>query len=185
MGRATKSWEALLRARGLIPPKSANKALRPGDKRKGIATVKRYEASHTAPMPALQVLDVEVVAQPRQNRADAWRKRPCVLRYRACRDALRAAGLRLPERYALVIYLPMPVSWPKSRRDAMNGSPHQNDPDKTNLEKSVEDSACSRDERLYDGRAVKVWAGAARLVVVDVSQRETPSDEDIAAWLPR
>jgi hypothetical protein len=59
------------------------------------------------------------MGKPRMTRADKWKKRPEVMRYRAFCDEVRLRGVALPESGAHVTFvLPMPASW--SKRNASN-----------------------------------------------------------------
>lgn len=70
------------------------------------------------------------VPKPRQTRADKWKQRPAVMRYREFADQVRAAGITLPDCGALVtFYIPMPKSWSKKKRARADGTPHQSKPD--------------------------------------------------------
>ena len=118
-------------------------------------------------VPACQTLPVTPVPKPRQTQRDRWAKRPCVLRYRAFCDELRMRQAQLPARYALIFVMPMPRSWPSSKRAAMAGRPHEQKPDLTNLEKSVEDALMANDERLFNNRGIKIWGDHGRLVILN------------------
>lgn len=106
--------------------------------------------------------DVTPVAAVRQVRSDAWKKRPAVLRYRAFRDALRLEATRLgfempASGYHLTFLLPMPNSWSDKKKRALCGQPHQQRPDKDNLEKAFLDALCESDCHVWDGRVTKAW----------------------------
>jgi hypothetical protein len=98
------------------------------------------------------------------TRADTWKRRPVVLRYRAYRDALR--DLALGERFvfpdagaAMVFHMPMPESWSKKKRDRMRGQPHRQKPDLDNLEKGVIDALLSEDSGVWHlAGATKLWS---------------------------
>ncbi len=79
------------------------------------------------------------VPKPRMTQRDKWKKRPVVLRYHAFKDEVRAAGVELEESGQHIIFvLPMPKSWSKKKQREMVGKPHQQKPDKDNLEKALE-----------------------------------------------
>lgn len=74
------------------------------------------------------------VGKPRMTRADKWKQRPPVMRYRMFCDEARLHGIRVPENGAHITFvLPMPKSWSKKKRAAMDGQPHQQKPDLDNL----------------------------------------------------
>lgn len=96
---------------------------------------------------------------PRMTRADVWRQRPCVLRYRRFRDQVRLHQVRIPESGAqITFYLPMPASWPKSKLASHNGMPHQQKPDLDNLIKALLDAVFEDDSHIWEYQAKKLWA---------------------------
>ena len=115
------------------------------------------------------VLDgIVPVSKPRQTLADKWRKRPCVLRYRAYADELRArlGGWNVPaSSWHLRFYMPMPKSWSKKKKAAMNEQPHQQKPDKDNLEKAFLDALCEDDSYVWDVRVSKYWSDRPRIEI--------------------
>ena len=114
----------------------------------------------------MQIVDVTPVTKPRQTKRDKWKQRPCVMRYRAYADHLRAKMLDIPEcGYHLIFIMPMPKSWSKKKRDAMRGKQHQQTPDKDNLEKAVLDALYGDDSCVWDGRVSKFWGDKGRVIV--------------------
>lgn len=103
--------------------------------------------------------DILPVSKPRQTRADKWKKRPCVLRYREFADECRLKGVKIPESDGhIIFYIPMPKSWSKNRKQAFNETPHQQKPDIDNCLKAVFDAVLKDDSGIHDIRASKVWA---------------------------
>ena len=100
------------------------------------------------------------VSKPRQTRSDKWKKRPCVMRYRAFADECRAANMKIPEAGAsITFYIPMPKSWSEKKKIDMNGAPHQQRPDLDNLIKSVMDAVYAEDSVVWHYRELKkLWA---------------------------
>jgi Holliday junction resolvase RusA-like endonuclease len=186
-GRGRLAWTAFVADKDRSPPPSKVVTQQPchaRDNRPGIA-LSRQHALSPVPVPAVQMADILVRPQPRQNRSDAWRSRPSVIEYRACRDALRGAGLRMPHgRYIAVFFFPMPKSWSEPKKKGFRGRPHQSKPDLSNAIKTLEDALTANDERLFDARGVKLWADAPRVVIIDAEQRPAPDDAEITSWLP-
>ncbi|WP_318155968.1 RusA family crossover junction endodeoxyribonuclease [Citrobacter freundii] len=86
----------------------------------------------------MKVYDITPMGKPRMTRADKWKKRPEVLRYRAFCDEVRLQGVELPESGSHVTFmLPMPASWSKKKRAELNGKPHQAKPDFDNMMKDT------------------------------------------------
>jgi len=105
------------------------------------------------------------------TQADKWKQRDCVLRYRALKDEIRAHGVTLPEaNYHVVFVLPMPLSWSKKKREMMNGQPHQQKPDKDNLEKALLDALFVEDSAIWDGRVSKVWGEEGAIIIGETEQ---------------
>lgn len=99
---------------------------------------------------------------PRMVRSDKWRKRPVVLRYFDYRAQLQLqAGTWMPEAHSmwLVFLIPMPESWTIKKKTEMRYMPHQQKPDKDNLEKGFLD-AFGEDQHIWDGRVSKLWVPA-------------------------
>lgn len=114
---------------------------------------------------------VNPVGKPRMSQSDKWnwKNRPCVLRYYQYKAKLQsqANGFKVPDSfYHLVFYIPMPKSWSKRKKEEMNGKPHQQKPDKDNLEKAFLDALCSEDSYIWDGRVTKIWAYEGKIVCI-------------------
>ena len=122
-------------------------------------------------------LKVTPVPKPRQTRADVWKKRPAVVRYRAFADKLRAeakrTGLVPPaDGMEMIFFLPMPKSWSAKKKARMQHTPHQQKPDLDNLVKAVLDSLCAEDCHIWRLSGVtKRWAHEG---IVNILTNETP-----------
>lgn len=143
------------------------------------ARIAQNEASERLPALSFTVPGPPT-AKPRQTKRDKWAKRPCVLRYREWADlarleAKRALGRQLKglalgsyARIQIVAFLPIPASWPKSRKLAMKGRAHQSKPDADNIVKACCDALYpTRDEQIYDIHITKRWddGNGARTVI--------------------
>ena len=72
------------------------------------------------------IYDITPVPKPRQTQADKWKKRPAVMRYRAFADEVRLKKVYLPtERARVIFHIPMPKSWSKKKKTALNHYYHQ------------------------------------------------------------
>ena len=59
-------------------------------------------------------------------------------KYKTFKAEIRAYGVELPESgWHAVFEMPMPKSWSKKKRAAMDGKPHQSVPDADNLVKAT------------------------------------------------
>lgn len=113
-----------------------------------------------------KVFNITPLGKPRMTRADKWKKRPEVLRYRAFCDEVRLNNVSLPESgYHVIFVLPMPPSWSKKKRSLMDGKPHQQKPDKDNLEKALLDAIFGEDSHIWDGRVTKIWGETGQMII--------------------
>lgn len=104
--------------------------------------------------------------KPRQTRSDKWKQRPAVMRYRAFCDEVRAAGVALyPCGLHITFIVPMPQSWSERKKEEMDGQPHQQRPDLSNMIKALEDAVCEEDSHLWDWRCTKLWGREGAIVV--------------------
>lgn len=107
--------------------------------------------------------------KPRMTQRDKWRKRDCVLRYRAFSDELRglAGDWLVPESGAHVtFFMPLPLSYSRKKRAALMNQPHRAKPDIDNLEKAFLDALCEDDSYIWDLRKTKLWSEKGRIEVI-------------------
>lgn len=111
---------------------------------------------------------IDPVSKPRQTRSDKWNQRPCVVKYRAFADELRIkcniAGVTIGDELQCEFYIPMPKSWSKKKKEAMNGKPHKQKPDCDNLVKAVQDSLLKEDSNIYRISAGKYWGYSGMII---------------------
>jgi Holliday junction resolvase RusA-like endonuclease len=110
------------------------------------------------------------VPAPRMTRADRWKKRPCVLQYRAWRDEVRAAFGDIPapetvETISIRCYFVPPKSWKKNRFHGAMGQRHRQMPDSDNITKGIKDALWERDEKVGGERCDKWWDYEERVVI--------------------
>lgn len=97
--------------------------------------------------------------KPRQTRSDKWKKRPCVMRYRAFADECRLLGINIHDMGDTVIFhIPMPKSWSKKKKRLMDQRPHQQKPDIDNLLKSLLDATMKEDCTVWSISTYKQWS---------------------------
>ena len=108
------------------------------------------------------IIDITPVPKPRQTRADKWKKRPSVLRYRAFADEVRYKILdKDMNGKAITFGMPMPKSWSKKKRIDMDGKPHTQRPDIDNLAKALFDALYALyedDSCIHTVALKKVWS---------------------------
>lgn len=110
------------------------------------------------------------VPKPRMTRSDKWKAgkdcRPPVARYWAFKDEVRLRKVFVPESdYHITFVVPMPGSWTLEKKAEMCGQPHQQKPDKDNLEKALLDAIYEDDCRVWDGRVTKVWGVTGEIII--------------------
>lgn len=94
----------------------------------------------------MQIFNITPMGKPRQTRADKWKQREVVLRYRAFCDEVRLKKVVMPEAGSHITFiLPMPASWSQKKRVAMNGQAHQQKPDADNMIKALMDALFADD----------------------------------------
>lgn len=112
------------------------------------------------------------VGKPRMTRCDKWKQRPPVMRYRMFCDEARLHDIRVPECGAHITYvLPMPKSWSKKKRAAMDGQPHKQKPDLDNLTKSLLDALFEDDSHIWDSRTSKVWGETGMIIIENIGEK--------------
>ncbi|WP_447979053.1 RusA family crossover junction endodeoxyribonuclease [Candidatus Nitrospira bockiana] len=123
------------------------------------------------------LVEGDPVPKPRMTKADKWKQRPCVVRYRAWADLVRACSGRttkLPMPAGGVMlrveaFFGMPEAWGSREREVMTGKPHLLDPDGDNLLKAVQDALWQEDNRVWDAHVTKRWddgKGARTIITI-------------------
>lgn len=118
----------------------------------------------------IQVFDIIPSPYVRQTRADKWKKRAVVLKYRAFRDEVAIRIRELPEDFFHVVFLlPMPASWSEKKKREHVGHPHTGKPDKDNLEKGLLDAIFrGRDDaHIWNTASTKLWSYHGAILIAD------------------
>lgn len=118
-------------------------------------------------MSTLAIINIEPNTKPRMTTADKWKKRPCVLQYRAFCDELRlkSCNFQSSGSFKIRFFLSMPKSWSKKKRDLMRGQAHQETPDLDNLLKAVNDVLLKQDKVIFQIDASKWWADKGKIII--------------------
>ena len=126
---------------------------------------------------------IQPMGKPRQVASDRWKKRPEVLRYRAFADEIRLAAAAqnffLGSRCIMIFEFGMAPSWPKSKKEKMNGKPHQQRPDIDNVEKSLFDIMLNEDSSVYTAFCAKFWAYEGRIRIYNIHSTKDSSIESL------
>lgn len=110
------------------------------------------------------------MGKPRATQRDKWNPSKAVQKYRLFADTVRLYNIDIPDSgYHAIFVLPMPKSWSKKKRAAMDNQPHQQKPDKDNLEKALLDAARKGHEKddctIWDGRVSKFWGQSGAIII--------------------
>lgn len=105
------------------------------------------------------------VPAPRMTRSDAWRKRPCVLRYFAFRDEVKLNKVWIEDGAKITFFLPMPSSWSEKKKELFDGQPHRQKPDIDNILKSLLDSVFESDSHISRLSIEKKWSYVGKIEV--------------------
>ncbi len=121
-------------------------------------------------MSAVWLYPIDPSSAPRQSRSDKWKPSAPVQRYRAYKDELKLKHVHIPKPFHHFIFLiPMAPSWPTHRKLQMEGKPHEQKPDRDNLEKAVLDALLpDSDCMIWNGSTSKVWSQHGGLIVANV-----------------
>ncbi len=117
------------------------------------------------------IYEITPVPKPRQTRADKWKTRPAVMRYRAFCDEVRLRKVYLPESGAHITFvMPMPLSWSKKKREQLNGKPHQSKPDCDNMLEALMDALFDDHSSVWDCRITKLWGEKGQIIIRENGQ---------------
>lgn len=102
------------------------------------------------------------VGKPRQTQSDRWKKRPCVMRYRAWADKARASvpkGVELGvyRQISFIAYLELPKSYSEAKKGLLRGQPHLGRIDGDNILKAIQDSLFKEDRMIWKFSGEKRW----------------------------
>ena len=106
-------------------------------------------------------INVEPCSKPRMTRSDKWKKRQCVTKFFAFRDAIKqemSKGTKLDIiPYDIEFYVQIPKSWSKKKKEEHIGKPHLPRPDLDNYIKAWNDSVFEEDSVVWKFKASKLW----------------------------
>jgi Holliday junction resolvase RusA-like endonuclease len=108
------------------------------------------------------------VPKPRMTRRDKWLKppRPAVKRYWNFCTQCKLERVILPCFGAHVVFiLPISDSFSKKKKLYLNGKPHMQRPDLSNLLKALEDALYQEDSGIYDVHVTKVWGMEGKIII--------------------
>lgn len=106
------------------------------------------------------IIYIQPVPKPRQTRSDIWKKRPCVLRYRAYADELR---LRVNPKPQCPFKVTFHIHTDIKKR---NGEPHLMLGDADNYAKGFIDSLWAQDKHIWSFWAEKRWTSGLSFIEI-------------------
>jgi Holliday junction resolvase RusA-like endonuclease len=65
----------------------------------------------------------------------------------------------------------MPKSWSKKKRERMDGQPHRQRPDLSNLIKALEDSLYEDDSKIWQYRGLEKRWGETGQIIIQIEER--------------
>ena len=113
---------------------------------------------------------MQPVPKPRETRADIWKKRPAVMKYRFLRDVVREAmsktGFVPSSKLGFLFGMQIP-KLSKKKTDQMMAMPHMKRPDLDNLEKAIVDALFqdAEDAVVHMKMSMKIWASVPRIEI--------------------
>ena len=108
------------------------------------------------------------IPKPRMTRSDAWKKRPCVMRYWEFKDKCKELKIMVENKQHICFNMPMPKSWSKKKQQETVGKPHKQKPDVDNLCKALLDAVLVEDSHIYDIRITKYWAEEGSITICNL-----------------
>ena len=126
------------------------------------------------------------------TRRDKWLNPPrqCVAKYWLYKDQLNLLIKKMKfvmpvSDYLLEFYIQMPASWSEAQKRKFDGKPHQQKPDKDNLEKAFLDAVLPDDSKVWDGRVSKYWGRKAMIkVYAPQPVYPLPTEKERPVWNP-
>lgn len=111
-----------------------------------------------------KIYNIDPYQKPRMIKGS---KSVSINHYWAFKNNLNLLKFDLPESgYHIIFVKPMPVSWTLKKKKSLLYKPHQQVPDKDNLEKSVLDCIFKNDSHIWDGRVSKLWGRKGAIIVI-------------------
>lgn len=126
------------------------------------------------------IFDVVPMGAVRMTKSDTWklnpnhadpkkRQRPAVTKYFAFKTLLqlqaKSVNFELGKCIDAVYLVPMPDSWSKKKKDAMNGMPCESKPDTDNITKAIKDTLRKEDGDIWWEKAEKRWAYKGSIII--------------------
>lgn len=101
------------------------------------------------------------IGKPRMTRSDKWKKRPAVVRWHQWKDTARPHVpenlLQSPVSVSWTAYFPFPKTYSASKKASLSGKPHQQKPDRDNIDKLICDFLFEQDKGIAFGVLKKFW----------------------------
>ncbi|MHA1483222.1 MAG: RusA family crossover junction endodeoxyribonuclease [Candidatus Heimdallarchaeaceae archaeon] len=103
------------------------------------------------------------------TQSDKWKRprRPPVKRYFEFKERVKILKIPIQKSSTSITFiLPMPNSWSDKKKLEMEGAPHQQKPDLSNLLKSLEDCVYEDDSAIWHyGSLSKIWGTVGQIII--------------------
>lgn len=106
---------------------------------------------------------------PRMTQSDKWKKRDCVVRYFAFRDAIKHYDVQFTSGQAVTFIIPFPASYSQKKCYSLLDKPHTLKADIDNLVKAFLDSLYENDSHISEIHAFKRWGDNGAIIIQDCS----------------
>ena len=119
---------------------------------------------------SLFVFSGDIVPKPRMTKADTWKKRPVVMKYWQFKDEIsrqaKDQDFILPDEFTIKVYIKMPQSWSKKKKESLHMKPHKQRPDLDNILKAVQDCLSTEDCGVWELYASKQWVNSENSYII-------------------
>ena len=156
--------------------------------------IEQWQAPQAQVRQNIYVFNITPMGKPRMSRGDQnpKKQRPVVARYWAFKKELLTAVMQqkfhLPKYgYHIICFIPMPKSWNQAKKDSFMLMPHQQKPDKDNIEKAILDALFEDDKKVWHGTVSKFWCPTGEGKIVIKTSEQTLAQliqEGKSAWEP-
>jgi len=117
----------------------------------------------------------DVMGKPRMTHKDRWEKRPATTRYWAFKDNIklqaRQQGFQLADQYMAKVFIKMPKSWSKKKKESMYGKPHRQKPDWDNIAKGIQDALLEEDSSVWFAVVLKCWWHESKIILENLPEK--------------
>lgn len=115
------------------------------------------------------VFNINPIGKPRMTSGDKANHRSVTQKYWDYKSELNRlaaeANYVMGDKVDVEFHIAMPDSWSKSKKESMNGKPHQQVPDVDNIFKALGDSLKKQDKDIWYVKATKYWSYTGKIII--------------------